>query len=87
MIFAFGLWVLGIASVVYFGVYAVIIGLNNSFTYFWLFFGLLLAAAGTVLELCHHGRLHLPRAVPVVEAMTAMTILDYLMLENIKIED
>ncbi len=66
MIFAFGLWVLGIASVVYFGVYAVIIGLNNSFTYFWLFFGLLLAAAGTVLGLCHHGRLHLPRAVPVV---------------------
>ncbi len=66
MILAFVLWVLGIASVVYFGVYAVIIGLNNSFTYFWLFFGLLLAAAGTVLELCHHGRLHLPRAVPVV---------------------
>lgn len=66
MILTFVLWVLGIASVVYFGVYAAIIGLNNSFTYFWLFFGLMLVAAGSVSGLCHHGRLHLPKAVSVV---------------------
>ena len=39
MVLAFVLWVLGIASVVYFGAYAFIIGLNNSFTYFWLLLG------------------------------------------------
>lgn len=45
---------------------------------------------GVDITFCPHGRHDpcvLPRAVPVVEAMTAMTILDYLMLENIKIED
>lgn len=45
---------------------------------------------GVDITFCPHGRHDpcvLPRAVPIVEAMTAMTILDYLMLENIKIED
>ena len=42
MVLAFVLWVLGIASVVYFGAYAFIIGLNNSFTYFWLLLGVVL---------------------------------------------
>lgn len=75
MILAFVLWVLGIASVVYFGVYAVIIGLNNSFTYFWLLFGVMLAAAGSVSWLCHNGRLHLPKIVSVVFVVCAVLFL------------
>ena len=65
MTLAFILWMLGIASVVYFGVYAVIIGLNNSFTYFWLLLGVVLSVAGTASRMCHNGRLHLPKAVSV----------------------
>lgn len=65
MVLAFVLWVLGIASVVYFGAYAFIIGLNNSFTYFWLLLGVVLSAAGTASRMCHNGRLHLPKAVSV----------------------
>lgn len=75
MILAFVLWVLGIASVVYFGVYAVIIGLNNSFTYFWLLFGVMLAAVGWVSWLCHNGRLHLPKIVSVVFVVCAVLFL------------
>ncbi len=40
---------------------------------------------GKETTLCAHGRHDpcvLPRAVPIVEAMTAMTILDYIMIEN-----
>ena len=65
MVLAFVLWVLGVASILYFGIYAAVIGLNNSFTYFWLLLGIIFAAAGTVSWLCHHGRLHLPRAVSI----------------------
>ena len=65
MVLAFVLWVLGIASVVYFGAYAFMIGLNNSFTYFWLLLGVVLSAAGTASRMCHNGRLHLPKAVSV----------------------
>ena len=56
MVLAFVLWVLGVASILYFGIYAAVIGLNNSFTYFWLLLGIMFAAAGTVSWLCHHGR-------------------------------
>ena len=65
MVLAFVLWVLGIAYLVYFGAYAFIIGLNNSFTYFWLLLGVVLSAAGTASRMCHNGRLHLPKAVSV----------------------
>ena len=65
MVLAFVLWVLGIASILYFGIYAAVIGLNNSFTYFWLLLGLMFVVAGTVSWLCHHDRLHLPRAVSI----------------------
>ncbi len=66
MVLAFVLWVLGVASILYFGIYAAVIGLNNSFTYFWLLLGIIFAAAGTVSWLCHHGRLHLPRVVSII---------------------
>lgn len=66
MVLAFVLCVLGVASILYFGIYAAVIGLNNSFTYFWLFLGIIFAAAGTVSWLCHHGRLHLPRVVSII---------------------
>ena len=46
MFYSFILWILGIASILYFGIYAVIIGLNNTFTYFWLLLGLFLVAFG-----------------------------------------
>lgn len=66
MISAVILWIFAVIAIVYFGVYAVIIGLNNSFTYFWMLLGVVLAAAGTVSWMCYHGRLHLPKIVSVI---------------------
>ena len=63
MFYSFILWILGIASILYFGIYAVIIGLNNTFTYFWLLLGLFLVAFGVILRLCYFGKLHLPKVI------------------------
>lgn len=72
------LWGLGVAPVVYFGIYAAFIGLNNSFTYFWLFLGLMFAAAGTVSWHFYQGRLHLPKAVSIVFVVCMVVFLGVL---------
>lgn len=75
MILAFILWVLGLASVIYFGVYAIVIGLNNSFTYFWLLLGIVLVASGTVVNFVHNGKIQVPKVVGVLCAVFVILFL------------
>ena len=75
MILAFILWVLGLVSIIYFGVYATIIGLNNTFTYFWLLLGMVFVAGGTVANYMHSGKLHMPKIVSVFLIVCAVLFL------------
>ena len=75
MILAFILWVIGLVSIIYFGVYAAIIGLNNTFTYFWMLLGILFVAAGTVVSFVNSGKIHIPNIISVFVIVWAVLFL------------
>lgn len=54
------LFLIGILSTAYFFVYACLVGLNNTFTYFWILLGVGCIAVGLLLQLLHHRGISLP---------------------------
>ena len=78
------LLLLGICSVTYFGIYVVLVGLNNTFTWFWLILGLVLVATGGCLFYLHiHGKTLPLLLIRSVEGIVALGLLLFLVTEGL----
>lgn len=78
------LWILGGISTIYFVVYAIVTGLNNVFTYFWLVLGIFLNCVAYLRLLMKNREYKLPAAVSgVIYTLSALCLLIFFITEAV----